>query len=1162
MKINRLQIIAIGLLMTCFFLGCKSEQMESVFSASTDKSGKPITVIANMPDSHQTNGRLVLNSEKNIEGKEIVTVKWKNDNERFYVMTEKVSTLSEFRQEQVFDDNKSSRFSGILPEGTGDSYYAYYAGNTSISDTCRINSLPYDFSNQSGVLEDSLFNNLYMYAKVYKDVENMEYDFQHLGLIIKISLSGYEGIPSSITFRGDAVSATGTFDLTANTHTTLSNQIFIGNCPEDADPNTEEYDLYLYMLPTSESEKSLQMTMITSAGKAYEGEIMTTKTLQAGFIYTGSVNMRPMDLTYVLTDETEPTQPEFGDGSLEKPYEIHTASHVKWLMRQNLDKCYKLTHSIEITTKPNNILLNTLKGIFDGGGNYITGTMSCPFFSGILPEGVVSNLHIAASFSGSVSINNVICKTVVASIVSNNQGTILNCSNNGDVTINVAGNNIYLGGIAAENSGKIISCTNWGSVYHHAASGVGGIVGYNTGYVLDCQNFGNIRNADWYAGGIVGESECNKEDNSKVTISGCINRGKVFGQPGGGIVGSFRYGHIKNCHNIGEIGDNEPGGAYATIGGIVGEFFKDSLTNCINDGALYGGTVGGIIGYLSGPTKGGISIVEDCINNGNIIGSASAGIAYSCKNAQIANCINNGEIYANGSVGGIISMGGNVISCINNGRVRGSEAGGIVGIVNGTISNCINNGIVSGISEVGGIAGKTKIKQSSDIYESYNTGTIQIMPSYNKWQKVYMGGIIGEGTVVTNCRNSGNIIGKGDAKVYMGGIAGKAISIEKCINEGYVNDETDCSLALLGEHYVGGIGGYISQISYCENKAPVKGGFAFDNNYIGGIAGYSIYGIHGSKNLLQATVKGGESGERLYMGGIVGYNFQSANMIGNCHNMAQVIGGKAGLSGNNQTFYMGGIVGFGNSINCINEGKVIGGESEGYIAVGGIAGLGSIDSCENKAEIIGGIGKGDSYTGGIVGLDGIVTFCKNYGDIKGGFSCKSDTYTGGIQGYEITEKSSNCDNYGIVWGGKADSKEAKSFTGGIAGNGSNLEECHNYNEVFGGEAYYCYTGGITGDGGGKKMTNDKNVTGGKGFYIYVGGIAGGTYAYLIESKNKGNVTVGEAYKKYLIGGIAGESSGSVCGTCCVNTGNVEGQPASETNLVGDSEYLTNCTDHK
>lgn len=1167
MKTRKLQILALALISVCSCVSCDVDRMEMENPSSADKSEQPVTIIANIPGGNQVDGRLVLDEGNDSEGNETVTVRWKSADERFYVLSDKISEVSEFRQVHVLDDNRSSRFSGILPAGARDFYYAYYAGNSSLSDTCSINSLPYDLSNQSGALGDSLFNNLYMYAKVFKDVDNMEYDFHHLGLIVKLSLTGFEGTPSTIMINGDAVSSSGTFDLSDNTYTTSNNHILIGNASEDADPDTEDYDMYVYMLPTDDSGKTMHVTLATSDAKTYEGKIITSKPLQAGFLYSGSVTMTPMDMTYILTDETETVDPETGDGSVDNPYEIHTASHFKWLMNKKLDQCYKLTHSIEISISTHGPILGELNGVFDGSGCYITGRLNTSLFSKVTSEGVVRNIHVATEPYSYEAINGIAHKNVIAGITKNNHGIIENCSNSEEIAIAGYGTEgyLYMGGIAAVNNGKIISCTNWGNVNSsYRAAVLGGIAGYNTGIVIDSHNYGTVRSSSWYAGGIVGESINDESSLYSTTVSGCTNKGKISGWVVGGIVGVFWNGSLFNCHNMGDIGNDEHGGRDATVGGIAGKFYMDSLMNCRNDGKIFGGVIGGIAGWLDGPKQGEKrSLLENCVNNGVVIGhDFSGGIVGRCNNDLLKDCVNNAQVNTLGSTGGgIIGTGGNAYFCINGGSISGNKVGGIVGEALGVYNNCENHGTITGVSHVGGIVGNTKSKASSIIDGCNNRGQIQVMPGHEKWQWVYMGGLLGNGTEVRNSRNYGNVTGKGDARLYMGGVAGVAIEMENCINEGFVTDETSSALALLGNHYVGGVAGYIKSMSYCENKGAVQGGFAFDHNYIGGIAGYSENGILESINRPMATIKGGNAGERLYLGGIVGFNFQSASRITKCCNQAQIIGGKSGLLGNNLQNYTGGVIGSGSTRNCINEGKVIGGESEGVIWVGGIAGLGSSEFCENKAEIIGGISKGSSCTGGIVGGSGIVESCKNHGDVKGGFSYNSSSSTGGILGDKGSEGASYCENYGMIFGGKADSEEAKSVTGGIAGYGSNLKECHNYNEIVGGEAYYCYTGGVSGNGGGENLTNDGKVTGGKGFFVYVGGIVGNTNSYVLESKNKGDVVVGEAYNNYLIGGIAGSTSSSVCATCCVNTGTVDGHPANENNLVGDPKGLINCGDH-
>ena len=104
-------------------------------------------------------------------------------------------------------------------------------------------------------------------------------------------------------------------------------------------------------------------------------------------------------------------------------------------------------------------------------------------------------------------------------------------------------------------------------------------------------------------------------------------------------------------------------------------------------------------------------------------------------------------------------------------------------------------------------------------------------------------------------------------------------------------------------------------------------------------------------------------------------------------------------------YYVGGIGGYGNAINCINTGSVT---SPGYY-VGGILGgsNGTVKNNTNKGKVT-----GNSNVGGIVGgiMDGILEDNENYGDIYGAY----EELLGGIYGWiEGTADSGNT-NTGII----------------------------------------------------------------------------------------------------------------------------------------------------
>ena len=174
-----------------------------------------------------------------------------------------------------------------------------------------------------------------------------------------------------------------------------------------------------------------------------------------------------------------------------------------------------------------------------------------------------------------------------------------------------------------------------------------------------------------------------------------------------------------------------------TVEGSVEVGDKNTATN---QGGSY---VGGIVGRaLYADISGVVSKVE--VNNAKDVSdsktNATGGIVGDAYDVHFTNCGNEGSVYsANDYVGGITS-----------GRVF-------------TADGCYNSGAVSGVKRIGGIAG----------YTLYGTYSCEI----------------------TNCYNTGMVIGDEYAGEYAGGIvgwmfyaygAGDACTVENCYSTGWV----------------------------------------------------------------------------------------------------------------------------------------------------------------------------------------------------------------------------------------------------------------------------------------------------------------------------------------------------------------------------------------
>lgn len=253
----------------------------------------------------------------------------------------------------------------------------------------------------------------------------------------------------------------------------------------------------------------------------------------------------------------------------------------------------------------------------------------------------------------------------------------------------------------------------------------------------------------------------------------------------GGITGS--YGTITDCTFSGTITQLDDG--IANIGGIAGA--THTIENCVFSGTLTGNAhTGGIVGY------GGN--VKNCTNKGTVIGENAGGIS--------------GRVYEAGTNQEIKTTQITIENCINEGNVTGTAvAGGIVGgmgndesDISMSVINCENKGTVAGNKKVAGIIGQLEVARSglikiencinhSDITAEGNTGGIICDMT---------GSILHQegDVVISGCKNLGNITAEGTDTLYSAGILTNLLvmaetidfnlTIENCGNEGNIQSET------------------------------------------------------------------------------------------------------------------------------------------------------------------------------------------------------------------------------------------------------------------------------------------------------------------------------------------------------------------------------------
>jgi len=448
----------------------------------------------------------------------------------------------------------------------------------------------------------------------------------------------------------------------------------------------------------------------------------------------------------------------------------------------------------------------------------------------------------------------------------------------------------------------------------------------------------------------------------------------------------------------------------------------------------------GVFGFVTGTVKdlnvrGSIEVHLDASHSHSYAGSIAGAIN---NGALISGCTSyvtlNADSYVGGIVGGIcyeddyLTDGiSRIEDCTFRGELVCSDAyakneaamyfGGIAGKANGAIKNCTNYGNISvsgtNCRYIGGIAGFTYYSTKTGRPETEQAVLDIATEGCKNYGRVTgrrdVGGIVGVNAVpIINCENAGDVSGT-RCIGGVAGVVGTAASYPHGIN--YVKGCKNSGKVALTEQYGGGITGYTYLPIYeCENSGAVTGGVS--SSRIGGICGYSIANVTGSKNNEGGAVAGNQG-----IGGIIGWYEKSNATMTDCHNYAPITSATKGAD----SYHIGGVCGMLGSTNsalsCSNEGKVTGGGDSYDAGTGGICGSiysGSVVSdCINRGEVT-----GVSRLGGIAGFGKMsaasyVRSCVNYGAVKTTRSVGA-VYLGGIVGRVTSGNIVDCTNRGAT----------------------------------------------------------------------------------------------------------------------------------------------------
>lgn len=774
----------------------------------------------------------------------------------------------------------------------------------------------------------------------------------------------------------------------------------------------------------------------------------------------------------------KPTQ---GDGSKSAPYVLNTVENMKWLM-DNYNSNTKTDCGLYFSES--NYYLNAdidLASITNWkplGGRYFTGTFNGGnhTLSHLTSSGYAVGLFVNLA-------NCTICNLTLA-----------------DVNLHA---NSSVGAVAAYGSSTtpvypftLRNIMVTGTIYT-TSSCAGGLVGDTAaGEIYNCTNMANVTGARGFAGGIVGQQQYQES-----VMEGCVNFGTILGNSDnvGGLAGSYQ-GRISNCCNKGEVTLN----SRYCVGGLVGFF-------CGNG-----------------------SVIDHCLNEGNVSGPNSAGMLLGMSQDDVT-----------------MTRCGWDASATLNGNTTTSN---VCGIVSGSLTK--NDVMAFSASDLSsGKATYLLQDDQSTLWWSQRVGT-EDWPVFNRQPanfRVYFQGTIHcDGSYEGRFTNSAATTTREDhdfgttgicsrcseatpaplvADVYQISTPGHLLWFSRLLRDGnkassnaVLTDDIDLSVFCHPADYVN----YLESVDWepiGDQVSSYLGTFDGQNHTISGL--YMGQRTDGRCGLFYGLSTGAT---------VKNLNFADVNInLPECQNV-------------------GAVAGTMQNVCLVQNVHVRSGSIVGESRVGGLVGVtynhdAAITDCSNAASI-----SGSSNVGGILGYSmyrSMVSGCTNSGAIAstgyyaGGIIGNSDdskvtitnstnsgavsanNHAGGIIGEFAVGEISGCGNEGAVTA----SSRAGGIVGWMRGASSVVSMCYNVANFDYDDKAASSIGGIAGcssDGQIVDCYNFGNLTGRN--INEVGGILGGTTSDLPQLAyclNEGNVVAGNDVCG-LISGTTSSISVSAC----------------------------------
>ena len=453
------------------------------------------------------------------------------------------------------------------------------------------------------------------------------------------------------------------------------------------------------------------------------------------------------------------------------------------------------------------------------GSNDVGGLVGINAVSGTIEDsrcsGVISGDHRVGGIAGNNPgvIRGCSNRAEVNTTAEENQVALSDITLNTVIGTESAGTVTDIGGIAGSSSGVIRECKNRGSVgYQHMGYNVGGIVGTQTGYVYKCHNFARVYGRK-EVGGIVGQMEPTTtieytKDTLQIlqaqlgTLSQLTNQAFSSIQDGTSDAYSQMgniYGSVEDAKDAVDSLLPNPDDPSLPDQDTI-DAAKNALSNSLTDIKT---SVGGIadstgdsLNSLSGTLRsisGQVNAMSTTIGNASQnMGSTIADISDldmdEILTGKVKGCSNSGDVLADLNAGGIVGaialendldpeddlqIVGNsslnfsaqlravVLSSRNTGSVtvKRQNAGGIVGWMSlGLTKGCLSTGSIDAedADYVGGVVGQSSgyIRQCSA--KSAIVGN------------AYVGGIVGKGDTVTDCRSMVRLAGTEKSGAVLG----------------------------------------------------------------------------------------------------------------------------------------------------------------------------------------------------------------------------------------------------------------------------------------------------------------------------------------------------------------------------------------------------------